>query len=102
MDWHRLFGLVLTEYFTGSPLDVELEKDLSLKQQFLDVVILRKRPGLFTGRVPDGLDNIGDFNLLSFKSYQEAFDAWAMNELLLGHYVKLSQACQPFSGESSA
>ena len=45
MDWHRLFGLLLTDFFTGSPFVVEMEKDLSLKQQFLDVVILRKRKG---------------------------------------------------------
>jgi len=86
MNWHRLLGLVLTEYFTGSPFDVELEKDLSLRQQFLDVVVVRKRSGLFLGRLPDGLDNFGNFNLISFKSYQEAFDAWTMKELL-GHYV---------------
>ena len=42
MDWHRLFGLLLTDFFTDSPFAVELEKDLSLAQQFLDVVILRK------------------------------------------------------------
>ena len=45
MDWHRLFGLLLTDFFTGSPYVVELEKDLSIKQQFLDVVVLRKRNG---------------------------------------------------------
>jgi len=31
MNWHRLFGLVLTDFFSGSPFVVELEKDLSLK-----------------------------------------------------------------------
>ena len=31
VDWHRLFGLVLTDFFTGSPFVVELEKNLSLK-----------------------------------------------------------------------
>ena len=46
MNWHRLFGLLLTDFFTGSPFVVELEMDLSLKQQFLDVVILRKRRGM--------------------------------------------------------
>jgi len=35
-DWHRLFGLVLTDFFTGSPFIVELEKDLSIKAQFLE------------------------------------------------------------------
>jgi hypothetical protein len=28
-DWHRLFGLVLTDFFTGSPFTVEVERALS-------------------------------------------------------------------------
>src|SRR6267154_2782725 len=70
-DWHRLFGLILTDFFTGSPFHVELEKDLSLKKQLLDVVVLRKGPGRFTGRLPDGLDNLATHNLITFKSHQE-------------------------------
>ena len=42
IDWHRLFGIALMEYFRELPFVVELEKDLSLKKQLLDVVILRK------------------------------------------------------------
>ena len=30
MDWHRLFGLLLTDFFTGSPFTVEVESDLSV------------------------------------------------------------------------
>ena len=56
-DWHRLFGLMLMDFFTNSPFTVELEKDLSLKKQLLDVVILRKE-GSFAQRLPDGLDNL--------------------------------------------
>ncbi len=40
--WHRLFGLSLVDFFRGMPVTVELEKDLSLKQQLLDVVIIRR------------------------------------------------------------
>ena len=42
MDWHRLFGLLQTEFFTGSPFVVELEKNLSVKQPFLDVRMLAR------------------------------------------------------------
>jgi hypothetical protein len=38
-NWHRLFGLFLMDFSTNSPYVVEREKDLSLKQQFLDEVI---------------------------------------------------------------
>lgn len=94
MDWHRLFGLVLTDFFTGSPYVVELEKDLSLKQQFLDVVIVRKQAGDFAGRLPDGLDNLADHNLITFKSHQETLDAYAIKELI-GHYVNYRKQVSP-------
>ncbi len=85
-DWHRLFGLLLTDFFTGSSFSVEVERDLSEQQQFLDVVILRRGRGRFAGRLPDGLDDLTEHNLISFKSHHEALDAWAMKELI-GHYV---------------
>jgi hypothetical protein len=68
MNWHRLFGLLLTDFFAGSPFEVELEKDLSKKKQILDVVILRKRPGRFGRRLPDGFDELAPRNLLTFIS----------------------------------
>src|SRR5437588_5486741 len=85
-EWHRLFGLLLTDFFTGSRFIVEVERDLSQQQQFLDVVILRRGRGRFLGRLPDGLDGLAAHNLISFKSHREALDAWAMKELV-GHYV---------------
>lgn len=86
IDWHRLFGLILTDFFTDSPFVVELEKDLSVQQQLLDVVVIRKLPGVYEGRLPDGFDDLGEHNLVTFKSYQEAFTSWSLKELL-GHYV---------------
>jgi hypothetical protein len=93
-DWHRLFGLLLSDFFAGSPFDVELEKDLSLKQQYLDVVILRKRRGRFVGRLPDGFDDLALHNLLTFKSFCEALDDWGVKELT-GHYVNYRKQVSP-------
>jgi hypothetical protein len=42
IKWHRLFGIMLIDFFTDSNYKVELEKDLSIKQQYLDVVIIKK------------------------------------------------------------
>jgi hypothetical protein len=70
-DWHRLFGLLLTDLFTDSPYTVEVERDLSAQQQLLDVVIVRRGRGRFAGRLPDGLDGLRAHNLLSFKSRQK-------------------------------
>jgi hypothetical protein len=94
VDWHRLFGLLVSDFFTNSPFIVELEKDLSLKKQFLDVVILRKRPGQFAGRLPDGFGNLATYNLITFKSHREALDDWALKELT-GHYVNYRKQISP-------
>jgi hypothetical protein len=72
IEWHRLFGLLLTDFFTGSPYVVDFERDLSQQQQFLDVVLLRKGKGRFTQRLPDGLDDLVDHNLLTFSAPCEA------------------------------
>lgn len=85
-NWHRLFGLLLSDFFTGSPFVVEIEKDLSAKKQLLDVVVLRKHEGRFDALLPDGLDELARFNLITFKSHCEALDDWALKELT-GHYV---------------
>src|SRR6202035_2271865 len=96
--WHRLFGLILTDFFRGSPFHVELEKDLSLKKQLLDVVVLRKGEGEFAGRLPDGLEGLAGHNLITFKSHQEALDDWALKELT-GHYVNYRKQVSPSTGE---
>lgn len=84
--WHRLFGITLTDFFADTAYTVELEKDLSLKQQLLDVVIIEQREGPAPSELPDGLENIQSHNLLTYKSHQQALDWWALDELT-GHFV---------------
>jgi hypothetical protein len=93
-DWHRLFGLLLTDFFSGSPFVVEVERDLSVQQQLLDVVIVRRGRGRFTGELPDGLEGLRPHNLLTFKSHHEALDAWALKELV-HHYVAYRKLVSP-------
>ena len=81
-DWHRLFGLLLTDFFKNSPSVVEVERDRSQQQQFLDVVIVRRRRGKFPGPLPDGLSGLAEHNLITFKSLHEALDDWVIWELL--------------------
>jgi len=92
--WHRLFGLALVDFFRGMPVTVELEKDLSLKQQLLDVVVIHKEPAPLPRRLPDGFEDLAAHNLVTFKSYQEALDGWALNELV-GHYVNYRKQISP-------
>jgi hypothetical protein len=97
-DWHRLFGLLLTDFFTGSPFVVEVERDLSVQQQLLDVVIVRRGRGRFAGRLPDGLEGLRPHNLMSFKSRHESLDGWAMKELV-HHDVAYRKLVSPSPSE---
>jgi hypothetical protein len=91
---HRLFGLSWMDFFQGTDVTVEMEMDLSLKQQFIDIVLIRKGPGPIPRRLPDGFEDLAAHNLLTFKSHQEALDGWALCELL-GHYVNYRKQSSP-------
>jgi hypothetical protein len=93
-DWHRLFGLLLMDFFTDTPFTVEVERDLSQQQQFPDVVIVRWGRRRFRLVLPDGLGGLTEHNLISFKSHREALDAWAIRELI-GHYVAYRKLVSP-------
>ena len=91
---HRLFGLSWIDFFQGTAVTVETEIDLSLKQQFLDLVLIRKGNEPITRPLPDGFEDLAGHNLLTFKSYQEALDGWALCELV-GHYVNYRKQFSP-------
>ena len=86
IDWHRGFGLILSDTLAGSPFTVDDEVDVSRTRQKLDVVVVRKGPGEFNGELPDGLAPLADHNLFTFKSHQETFDLWPLQELV-SHFV---------------
>src|SRR5947209_6793849 len=91
---HRLFGLSWIDFFQGTPIAVETELDLSLKQQFIDLVLIRKGPGPLPRPLPDGFEDLAGHNLLTFKSHQEALDGWALWELI-GHFVNYRKQASP-------
>ena len=92
VNWHRLFGLLLMDYFSSRGFRVELEKDLSLKRQYLDVVIVEREDGEpdLSG-ICDGFDNLCGHNLLTYKSKRQTLNLWAVEELI-GHYVNYRKA----------
>jgi hypothetical protein len=97
-DWHRLFGLTLTDVFSDTPWRVELEKDLAMQRQRLDVVIIEQTaPDGSAADLPDGFDALRRHNLLTYKSKQEPLDGWALDELI-GHYVNYRKLLSPKPG----
>ena len=91
---HRLFGLSWMDFFQGTDITVEMEMDLSVKSQFIDIVIIRKGPGPIPRPLPDGFEDLAAHNLLTFKSHQESLDDWTLCELL-GHYVNYRKQSSP-------
>ena len=91
---HRLFGLCWSDFFQGTPIAVETERDLSLKQQFVDLVLIRQGPGPLPRPRPDGFEDLAAHNLVTFKSHQEALDGWALCELV-AHYVNYRKQSSP-------
>ncbi len=94
INWHRLFGLTLMDLLTDSPYQVELEKELSLKKQYLDVVIVRKMSGATTVALPIGLENLTEHNLITYKSLRESLDDWTIEELI-GYYSNYRKITSP-------
>jgi hypothetical protein len=85
------------DFFRGLPVTVEPERDLSVKKQLLDVLLLRKE-GPLNCRLPDGFENLAVYNLVTFKSLQEKLSAWKLEELM-GHYVNLRKQVSPSMAE---
>ena len=94
VKWHRLLGLLLRDFFLGTPYKVEMEEDLSTRSQFLDIAILHDKPGELTRTAPVGLGELGLYNLLTYKSIAEPLSSWALDELL-GHFVNYRKLLTP-------
>lgn len=94
IDWHRLFGIAITLHFAEYPLMIELEKEMAIKRQILDVLIMKKGDEPLPGRMPDGLEELAPYNLLTYKSLQESLDDWVLKELT-GHYVNYRKVVSP-------
>lgn len=91
---HRLFGLSWTDFLQGTGVSVEVEIDLSLKQQYLDLILIRRGAKPIRRPLPDGFEHLAPYNLITFKSHQESLDGWALCELI-GHYVNYRKQVSP-------
>ncbi|MEM7134249.1 MAG: hypothetical protein AAF702_48715 [Chloroflexota bacterium] len=95
IKWHRLFGIAVEQDFIDYvSLRIDREKDLSNKEQLLDLLVVytdsMEELATFLKSppkpLPDGLDNLSQHNLITYKSLRESLNEWTLQELL-GHYV---------------
>ncbi len=94
IKWHRTFGVTLIDYFTHSNFEVELEKEVSTKTQYLDIAIIRKIEGTPLKEIAVGLESLIEYNLFTYKSLHEALDSWAIEELV-GYYSNYRKVISP-------
>jgi hypothetical protein len=84
-DWHRIFGVSLADIVTGLPFRVVQELELAQISQRLDAAIIRAdanpRP-IEWPDLPDGLVDLADHNIVTYKSIRESLTAASMWELV--------------------
>lgn len=96
LKWHRLGGMVLTPLFNLLGYTTYLEVDLSLKQQLLDVLVVRREkiPPKDSGLPKiywEAFEDFNEYNLISFKSFHESFNGYALMEFH-GHAINYHKA----------
>ncbi|OAD20216.1 hypothetical protein THIOM_004096 [Candidatus Thiomargarita nelsonii] len=92
ISWHRLLGLMLMDIFKDSNFRVEMEKDLTFQEQYLDII--KKSEGQPLKELPIGFPNLSNYNLLTYKSIQEPLSAWTLDELI-GYYTMYRKHLSP-------
>ncbi|KPA09995.1 hypothetical protein MHK_009805 [Candidatus Magnetomorum sp. HK-1] len=93
IEWHHLFGMALKDLFTDTKYDVDVEKELDIKQ-FVDIVVIEEKEGDPISDLPDGLEKLARYNLITYKSLRQPLDSWAIDELL-GYYVLFRKLVSP-------
>jgi len=94
IKWHDLFGLALTDLFKDSNFEVKTEQNMSVKAQYVDVLIISKSAGKPVDKLPDGFEFLAEHNILTYKSLNESMNQWAIAEVL-GHYVSYRKIVSP-------
>jgi hypothetical protein len=67
---------------------------MSVKSQYVDVLIISKATGTPVEKLPDGFEFLTDYNVLTYKSLNESLNQWAIVEIL-GHYVNYRKIVSP-------
>jgi hypothetical protein len=67
---------------------------MSVKPQYVDVLIISKSSGKPIDKLPDGFEFLTDYNILTYKSLNQSLNQWAIVEVL-GHYVSYRKIVSP-------
>ena len=95
IEWHKILGMTLIDFFSDTNYSVEIEKELEIPQ-FLDYLVIKaenteEHPSLI---LPDGMEKLLRYNLITFKSLRQPLDLWAIDELIC-YYVLYRKIVSP-------
>ena len=95
IEWHYMLSMTLTDFFSDTNYKVEAEKELKISQ-FLDFLVVEGDMGkpIPEEEMPDGLEDIAEYNLFSYKSMHQALDSWTIDELI-SYYVLFRKIASP-------
>jgi len=94
IKWHDLIGLGLTDLFKDSNYEVKTEQNMSVKPQYVDILLISKSRGKPLDKLPDGFEFLKEHNILTYKSLNESLNQWAIVEVL-GHYTSYRKIISP-------
>ena len=74
IEWHKILGMALVDFFSSTNYSVEIEKELEIPQ-YLDYLVVKgnniNNINNSTLILPDGMETLSQYNLLTFKSLEQ-------------------------------
>ena len=94
IEWHKILGMALVDFFSSTNYSVEIEKELEIPQYLDYLVVKDDNINNSTLILPDGMETLSQYNLLTFKSLRQPLDLWAIDELI-SYYVLYRKIVSP-------
>jgi hypothetical protein len=94
IEWHKILGMALVDFFSSTNYSVEIEKELEIPQYLDYLVVKGNNINNSTLILPDGMETLSQYNLLTFKSLIQPLDLWAVDELI-SYYVLYRKIISP-------
>jgi hypothetical protein len=93
VEWHKILGHALRDYFTDTCYSVEIDRELKIKQ-FVDILVIEEHEGKNIDSFLKGFENLSKYNVITYKSLRKPLDSWALDELT-GYYVLFRKMISP-------
>ena len=66
IEWHKILGMALVDFFSNTNYSVEIEKELEIPQYLDYLVVKGNNINNSTLILPDGMETLSQYNLLTF------------------------------------